>query len=94
MVGWQGVEQMQSRYTAISATAESLGPAYGKTLGSYLGTGSALQNYQNLATGGVYELAGTVKAIAIVLVCLLVPSAILAITIRPEPLQKRPPPRT
>ena len=58
MVGWQGVEQMQSRYTAISATAESLGPAYGKTLGSYLGTGSALQNYQNLATGGVYELAG------------------------------------
>ena len=42
----------------------------------------------------VYELAGAVKAAAIVLICLLVPSAILAITIRPEPVQSRPPPRT
>jgi hypothetical protein len=58
LVGWQGVEQMIPRFQAINATAEALGGAYGVTSGSYLGTGSALQRYQNLATGGVYELGG------------------------------------
>jgi hypothetical protein len=58
LVGWQGVEQMRGRFQAINATAESLGPAYGITTGSYLGIGSALQRYQDLATGGVYELGG------------------------------------
>ena len=58
LVGWQGVEQMMPRLQAINATAESLGGAYGITSGQYLGTGSAIQKYQNLATGGVYELGG------------------------------------
>src|SRR6185312_2553140 len=58
LVGWQGVEQMVPRLQAINNTAESLGGAYGITTGSYLGTGSAIQRYQNLASGGVYELGG------------------------------------
>jgi hypothetical protein len=58
LVGWQGAEQMIPRIKAINATAESLGPAYGITSGQYLGTGSAIQQYQNRATGGVYELGG------------------------------------
>lgn len=58
LVGWQGAEQMIPRIKAINAAAESLGPAYGITTGSYLGTGSAIQRYQNLASGGVYELGG------------------------------------
>lgn len=58
LVGWQGVEQMVPRIKAINATSESLGPAYGITSGQYLGTGNAIQRYQNQATGGVYELGG------------------------------------
>lgn len=58
LVGWQGVEQMIPRVQAINATAESIGPAYGISSGQYLGTGNAIQKYQNLATGGVYELGG------------------------------------
>jgi len=58
LVGWQGVEQMIPRFQAINATAEALGGAYGITSGQYLGTGSAIQRAQNLATGGVYELGG------------------------------------
>jgi hypothetical protein len=58
LVGWQGVEQMLPRLQAINATAESLGPAYGITSGSFLGTGSQIQRFQNLAAGGVYELGG------------------------------------
>ena len=58
LVGWQGVEQMIPRFQAINQTAEALGGAYGITSGSYLGTGSALQRAQDLATGGVYELGG------------------------------------
>lgn len=59
LVGWQGVEQMVPRIKAINATAESIGGAYGITSGQYLGTGPAIQHYQNLATGGVYELGGS-----------------------------------
>src|SRR5512146_1078609 len=58
LVGWQGVEQMIPRFQAINQTAESLGHAYGITSGQYLGTGAAIQHFQNLATGGVYELGG------------------------------------
>jgi hypothetical protein len=58
LVGWQGVEQMVPRIKAINATAESIGPAYGITSGQYLGTGRTLQNFQDRATGGVYELGG------------------------------------
>jgi hypothetical protein len=58
LVAWQGGEQAVNRLKAITSTAEAIGPAYGITAGSYLGTGSALQQYQNLATGGVYELGG------------------------------------
>ena len=58
LVGMQGGQQLANRYNAINTTAEALGGAYGQTSGSFLGTGSALQNMQNRAGGGVYELAG------------------------------------
>jgi len=58
LVGLQGGQQLVGRYQAIATTAEALGGAYGKTTGSFLGVGGQLQKYQNLATGGVYELAG------------------------------------
>jgi hypothetical protein len=40
---------------------------------------------------GVYEVSYTVKAIGVVLLCIGIPAGVLAVSIRPEPLQKRPP---
>ena len=58
LVGLEGGQQLVNRYNAIDATAESIGPAFGQTTGSFMGAGSALQRYQTMADGGVYELAG------------------------------------
>ena len=40
---------------------------------------------------GVYEVSYTVKAIGVVFLCIGIPAGVLAISIRPEPLQKHPP---
>jgi hypothetical protein len=42
----------------------------------------------------IVELGKTIRAIGILLVCVGIPSAILAISIRPEPAQLRPPPKS
>ena len=57
-VGMKGAEDVMLRAKAIATTATALGPAYGMTIGSYLGTSGTLGRYQNMARGGVYELAG------------------------------------
>ena len=54
----KGAEDVMLRAKAISTTATALGPAYGQTIGSYIGTSGTLGRYQNMARGGVYELAG------------------------------------
>ena len=58
VVGMKGAEDVMLRAKAISTTATALGPAYGQTVGSYIGTSGTLGRYQNMARGGVYELAG------------------------------------
>ena len=60
LVGQQANERLTARGQAISTTAEALGgvSGFGMTAGQYLGVGNALQRYQNLAEGGVYELPG------------------------------------
>ena len=40
---------------------------------------------------GVYQASYTVKAVGVVLLCIGIPAGVLAVSIRPEPLQKRPP---
>ena len=40
---------------------------------------------------GVYDAGRTLKAVGVVLLCIGVPAGILAISIRPQPVQKRPP---
>ena len=57
-VGAQGGQQVANRLQAIYSVAESLGPSLGTTAGQFLGGGNALQQAQNLAGGGVYELLG------------------------------------
>ena len=58
VVGMKGAEDVLVRAKAISTTATALGPAFGQTVGSYLGTSGTLGRYQEMARGGVYELAG------------------------------------
>ena len=58
VVGMKGAEDVMLRAKAISTTATALGPAYGQTVGSYIGTSGTLGRYQQMARGGVYELAG------------------------------------
>ena len=57
-VGLQGAQQMATRGTAINTVEQSLGQAYGQTTGSFLGLQPKLQQLQNYAQGGVYEVAG------------------------------------
>ena len=57
-VGLQGAQQMATRGAAINTVEQSLGQAYGQTTGSFLGLQPKLQQLQNYAQGGVYEVAG------------------------------------
>lgn len=57
-VGLQGGQQVANRIQSIYSVGESLGPSLGTTTGQFLGGGNALQQAQNLAGGGVYELLG------------------------------------
>jgi hypothetical protein len=58
LVGLQGAQQGYTRMMAINTVMQSLGQAYGGTTGSFLGLQPNLQNLQNYAQGGVYELGG------------------------------------
>ncbi|HSR23475.1 MAG TPA: hypothetical protein VLW53_07980, partial [Candidatus Eisenbacteria bacterium] len=58
LVGMQGAQDIYGRAKAISAAAGSIGPAYGQSVSSYIGTSGALGRYQDQARGGVYDLAG------------------------------------
>ena len=51
------------------------------------------QEHMSVIERGVLDVGQTAKAIAIVLLCLGIPAAVLAISIRPEPMQVRPPPK-
>ncbi|HTO72369.1 MAG TPA: hypothetical protein VMJ30_01055, partial [Gemmatimonadales bacterium] len=57
-VGMKGAEDVILRAKALSTVTEALGPAYGVSMGSLLGTSGALGRAQQLGRGGVYELAG------------------------------------
>ena len=57
-VGLQGGQQMYTRISAINDVMQSLGGAYGGTTGSFLGLQPKLQQLQNYAQGGTYEIAG------------------------------------
>ncbi len=63
LVGVQGIEQILPRYKAIYTTSEALGGALGMTTGKFLGGGTALQSAQDIATGGAYDIAGSVLGI-------------------------------
>jgi hypothetical protein len=61
LVGAQGFEQLQGRAQAIYTVSEALGTSLNKSFGQFVvggKYGNALQNAQNAAAGGVYELAG------------------------------------
>ena len=57
-VGLQGGQQMYTRFMAINDVMQSLGGAYGGTTGSFLGLQPKLQQLQDYAQGGVYDIAG------------------------------------
>ena len=58
LVGWQGGQLAGTRYQALNAVQESLGPSLGQTAGGFVGLKSNLQAAQNAANPGVWELAG------------------------------------
>ena len=63
-VGLQGGTNAYTSGTSLYNATESLGGAYGKTFGSYLGLGSSFQAAQNMANGGVYGITGGVLNLA------------------------------
>ena len=58
-VAAQGAQNVQQHFQALYAATESTYSAFHQTVGSVLGLGSALQNAQNAANPGVYEILGS-----------------------------------
>ena len=59
MVAAQGAQNVQQHFQALYAATESTYAAMHQTVGSVLGLKSALQNAQNAANPGVYEILGS-----------------------------------